>query len=1112
MTTSNCWLVVLLAVGTVVGPVTVGVAGNAEATVTENAVDSHALAGFDAGTDTMTTVPTAVLEASPNPARPGDTVRWDATDSTTDDGEIVECDFDLDGDGTIDVFGDDDCIVTRQYNQTGEYKVAVRVRDTTQQTDTDTETLIVTQNQPPVADFSWSPPTPTPGESVDFNASDSEDSDGDIVEYRWVSEDGSIDTITQLPLMTHTFDEPGTYPVTLTVMDDEGATDSITQEVPVEGDPDARCSVSNTEVEPNDQITIDASDSNADLVRIDVDGDGEFDRTNDDDFREVVTYADPGNYTPVVRAQISQRIDTQQCQPITVEENERPDAAFTVNPEPGTVGDPMSFDASDSEDPDGEIVEYRWDWNNDNNFEDTTTVDTVTHTFDEPGSKTVQLLVVDDDDTTDLAVIQGIVVQEATTPTPIPDLDASCTVSKDEVVPEEPVVIGVSGPELRMIEFDTDGDGTYDADITVSTSITERYDDTGIYEPSVRVTDERQRTAVVDCGTISVVEPEEDQRPDAQLTHRPATPERDETVVLDATGSYDPDGHISVYRWDLDNDGDVESTTSEATVTHTFDEAGNHTVRVVVADDDGATDETTDVVDVSGGICGYIPPPFTPSETVCAFIPPLVLLGGGGLGGLMICRVSGRLRSLFGGEESEGGLTDYAAGTVELPAAGATVSVTDLGFEPDLVLLTASNAVVTAGPGHVGDTSVGWSYGVAERKGDGDIAQHVVSVAEDARYPDFATAAASDGHAVYLATFDGERVDGVKGRIERTTEEGFELSVPATDTAASAADAANRSDGRPVVLYRAFETEHPEDVDVGYFRTPAEPTEQSVEIDPAANHVTLTTCTALADFDVGRATERTVGISTGEVVGGETLQQVVTAGAVAPSTEGFSGTAAAKDRAIHLLHQAGPVVDGRTTASATSLDEGLDLEYDAVHADESTLQSGGQPLVSYAAINADGAVPTVGYIELTGPDENGAQSVATGFEPGLVEFTVCDIGEPGERVGSAGPYPWGRSHGVAMETDDGVDQYLLHGAVDPDWNVREASGSADGIGAAGVGASLAANGGSEAHITGRDDLEVTAFTVAGFDVRTTHISTEARDPGADEGKLVFYKAWPKPAQ
>lgn len=55
---------------------------------------------------------------------------------------------------------------------------------------------------------------------VDFDASDSVDSDGSIVEYRWDFGDGATGIGTTV---SHTFSTSGIYPVTLTVVDGAGA-------------------------------------------------------------------------------------------------------------------------------------------------------------------------------------------------------------------------------------------------------------------------------------------------------------------------------------------------------------------------------------------------------------------------------------------------------------------------------------------------------------------------------------------------------------------------------------------------------------------------------------------------------------------------------------------------------------------------------------------------------------------------------------------------------------------------------------------------------------------------------------------------------------------------
>ncbi|MFB6241529.1 MAG: PKD domain-containing protein [Candidatus Nanosalina sp.] len=80
-------------------------------------------------------------------------------------------------------------------------------------------------NTEPVAGFTWDTPV-RPGEQVTLYASGSFDPDGNISSYRWsIGATGSrAQTV---------FDSPGSYPVTLTVVDGEGAETNITKDVVV---------------------------------------------------------------------------------------------------------------------------------------------------------------------------------------------------------------------------------------------------------------------------------------------------------------------------------------------------------------------------------------------------------------------------------------------------------------------------------------------------------------------------------------------------------------------------------------------------------------------------------------------------------------------------------------------------------------------------------------------------------------------------------------------------------------------------------------------------------------------------------------------------------------
>jgi PKD repeat protein len=78
---------------------------------------------------------------------------------------------------------------------------------------------------PPRANFSWTPPTPSPGETILFNASTSVDDDGDITLYEWDWNNDSIyDESSTSPVITHLWTSPGEYPITLRITDDTALT------------------------------------------------------------------------------------------------------------------------------------------------------------------------------------------------------------------------------------------------------------------------------------------------------------------------------------------------------------------------------------------------------------------------------------------------------------------------------------------------------------------------------------------------------------------------------------------------------------------------------------------------------------------------------------------------------------------------------------------------------------------------------------------------------------------------------------------------------------------------------------------------------------------------
>ena len=130
-------------------------------------------------------------------------------------------------------------------------------------------------NTYPTASFTYSPSSPSTGESVSFDGSDSTDSDGSISSYDWDFGDGTTATG---QTTSHSYDSGGDYTVTLTVTDDAGATATSSQTVSVGSSGTTAPAIDSYSVteagnnNPHAEITADwaVSDADGDLASVDV--------------------------------------------------------------------------------------------------------------------------------------------------------------------------------------------------------------------------------------------------------------------------------------------------------------------------------------------------------------------------------------------------------------------------------------------------------------------------------------------------------------------------------------------------------------------------------------------------------------------------------------------------------------------------------------------------------------------------------------------------------------------------------------------------------------------------------------------------------------------------
>jgi VCBS repeat-containing protein len=320
-------------------------------------------------------------------------------------------------------------------------------------------------------------------------------------------------------------------------------------------------------------------------------GDGSFTYAPDPDFNGVDTFT----YGLAAPDFVTDGGDTVTVTIEVVAVNDPP-LAEADGPYTGVVGEPIIHDGSGSSDPDGTIVLYEWDFDDDGVYDwSSATSGVATHTYWIDGTHWASLRVTDNNGLADTDVAT-VAVQPANAP-PVARDDAYST---DEDTP-----LTIPAPGLMGNDSDADGDqlfvSTYEQP-SVGTVVVAA-DGSFSYTPDVNFngTDAFAYT-VCDlngaCDTAAVtvtVVPVND--PPVADPNGPYEGYEGTAIPLDASGSHDPDGTIIAYEWDLDADGEYDDAAG-VSPSVVFADNGLYVVGLLATDESGGVDTDEAVVTV----------------------------------------------------------------------------------------------------------------------------------------------------------------------------------------------------------------------------------------------------------------------------------------------------------------------------------------------------------------------------------------------------------------------------------------------------------------------------------------------------------------------------------
>ena len=320
-----------------------------------------------------------------------------------------------DPDGTIASyswnFGDSSALSTDQnpthtFTADGTYVVTLTVTDNQNYTGTAQKTITVseTANASPTAVISATPLTGKAPLDVTLIGSGSSDPDGTIESYEWSFGDSTANAAE--PDTFHTFANPGTYTVTLTVIDDGGAVATETEIITVAANqaPTAVAGATPSSVRVSEDVTFSSTGSGDSDGTITYSWDFGDSSALSADPSPTHAYSSAGTFTATLTVTDDNSVSASDTVDVVVTVNPAPNAVIETDTTSGQGPLLVNFDGTSSSD-DGSIVSYLWDFGGGQ----TSTDAEASFTFTTVGTHPVTLTVTDNENASDTESVNIIV-------------------------------------------------------------------------------------------------------------------------------------------------------------------------------------------------------------------------------------------------------------------------------------------------------------------------------------------------------------------------------------------------------------------------------------------------------------------------------------------------------------------------------------------------------------------------------------------------------------------------------------------------------------------------------------------------------------------------------